>query len=84
MAASRRKSASVARQVPHLLDDFDALRRVQHFIENARAPQPQVHQREIDIVIAAGAGLQRIARALLPLQPRAHFASSCRDRMLWP
>ena len=42
-------------------------------IENAGALQPQVHQGEIDVVVAAHAGLQRIARPLLPLQARAHL-----------
>ena len=41
--------------------------------EHARALQPQVHEREIDIVVAARPGLQRIARALLSFQARAHL-----------
>ena len=59
--------------MPHLLDHVDALRRVQHFIKDARALEPQIHQRKVDIVVAAGAGLQWIAPPLLALQARPHF-----------
>ena len=35
--------------------------------------QPEVHQREIDIVVPARPGLERVARALFLLQARAHL-----------
>src|SRR6202171_971125 len=60
-------------QVAHLLDHVDARRRVQHFVKNPGAFEPQIHQGEIDIVIAAQAGLERVARPLLTLQTGAHF-----------
>src|ERR1035438_6404967 len=63
----------LALQVPHLLDDVDARGRVQHLVEYPGAPQPEIHQGEVDIVEAAYGRLQRIARSLLLLQPRAHL-----------
>src|ERR1035437_604790 len=55
-------------EVAQFLDHADALGSVQHLEENARALEPQVHQGEIDVVITALAGLERIARSLLPLE----------------
>src|ERR1019366_4166037 len=60
-------------KVPHLFNGVDALGRVQNFEKKARALEPQIHQSEIDIVITARGGLQRISRALLPLQARSHL-----------
>jgi len=55
-------------EVAHLLDHVDALGRVQHLVEDARALEPQVHEREIDVVVAADPGLERVAWALLAFQ----------------
>ena len=60
-------------KVAHLLDDVDARRRVQHFVEDPGAFQPQIHQREIDIVVSAAARLQRILPALFLLEPLSHL-----------
>src|ERR1039457_5307046 len=62
------------REVSHLLDDFDACRGVQDLIKNPRPAEPQIHQGEVDIIIAPHAGLEGIPGALLALQAGAHLA----------
>src|ERR1035438_1327809 len=62
------------REVSHLLDDFDAFRGVEHLIKDPPSAKTQVHQGEVDIIVAPHAGLQGIARALLALQAGAHLA----------
>src|SRR5208283_753191 len=62
----------LALQMAHLLDDVDALRRVERFIEDARAFEPEIHEGEVDVVISARSRLERIARPLLTFQARAH------------
>ena len=77
-AVKRRRIAQevgvVRIEVAHLLEDFNALRSVQDFEEHARAAQPQVQQGEIDVVVAAGGGLQRVLLAVLPLDAEPHLA----------
>src|ERR1035437_3575763 len=68
------KVGVLGRQVSHLLDDFDAFRGVQHLVKNPRAAEAQIHQGEVDIIIAPHAGLEGIAGALLALQAGAHLA----------
>src|SRR5581483_10354786 len=58
----------------HSFDYVDSFRRVQGGIENTRPSEPQVHQHEIDIEVASGAGLQRMLGALLAFELPAHFA----------
>src|SRR6185312_2779724 len=53
-------------------DNVDALRRVERLVEAAGIAQPQVHQHEVDVVIAARTRLQRIAHALLFFEPPPH------------
>src|SRR5450759_93816 len=65
------KGGVFGRQVSHLLDDFDAFRGVQDLVKNPRAAETQIHQGEVDIIIAPYAGLEGIARALLALQAGA-------------
>ena len=60
-------------EVSHLLDHIDTLRCVEDLVKDAGALQAQIHQREVDVVITAAPGLQRIARALFFLQPRPHL-----------
>src|SRR5262245_7866682 len=50
-----------ALKMTHLLDHIDTLGSVQDLVEDAGPLQPQIHQGEIDVVVAAAAGLQRIA-----------------------
>src|SRR6266436_4230158 len=45
-------------EVTHFLDDIDPLRRVEHLVEDSSALEPEIHQREIDIVVAASSRLQ--------------------------
>ena len=61
-------------QVSHLFDHVDTLRGVEHRVENAGAFQAQEHQREVDVVVAAGSGLQGIAGALFLFESLAHVA----------
>ncbi len=67
------KFGFLALEVSHFFDHVDALGRVKHLIENTRALQTQIHQNEVDVVVAARRGLQRIAAALLALETRAHL-----------
>src|SRR5450759_4156461 len=67
------KVGVLGRQVSHLLDDFDAFRGVEDLVKNPRSAEAQIHQGEVDIIIAPDAGLEGITRARLE-----------RERMLWP
>src|SRR5205809_5952470 len=60
-------------EMAHLFDDVNPLRCVQNFIEYSSPFEPQIHQREIDVVVAASSSLQRIACALLFFEARAHL-----------
>src|SRR4051794_12520524 len=68
------KLVVLAGEVAHLGDDVDSFRRVQDTEEYAGAPQPQIHQGEINIVIAAWTCLESIAFALFAFQPKTHVA----------
>src|SRR5207302_10973313 len=63
----------LAPQVSHPLDNVNTLRRIQNLVEDSGALQPEIHQGEIDIVIAASPGLQRISRILLFFKTGAHL-----------
>src|SRR5437763_9060869 len=63
----------LALQVPHLLDYVDALRGVQHLVKYPGAFEPEIHQDEVDIVVASAAGFERVVRSLLLFQARAHL-----------
>src|SRR5579863_3869019 len=54
-------------EMAHLFNHVDTLGSIQHFEENARSFQAQIHKREVDVIIPAAAGLQRVAGALLLL-----------------
>src|SRR5688500_16864143 len=60
-------------QMTHLLDNVDSFRGIQHLKKDAGAFKTEIHEREIDIVIAADSGLERIALTLLALQTGAHL-----------
>ena len=57
----------------HLFDDIDSLGSIQGLEENTRAFEAQVHQRKVDVVVAAAAGLERILSALLAFDAQTHL-----------
>jgi hypothetical protein len=65
-------------------NDIDALRRVQHLVEEAAGFQAQKQKRKIDIVESAVAGFERMIRALFLLQAHSHLPQVFFERPLWP
>ncbi len=61
-------------EVAHFFDDVDAGGGVEDFEEDAGAFETQVEQHEVDVVVAAGAGLEGVGGALFFFEAHAHGA----------